>query len=304
MCNKLSTPSLSVIILTFNEEQHIERCLKSIQDIARDIYIVDSFSTDKTREIAEALGAKIYLNKWPNNHSVQFNWALKNCDVKTKYIMRLDADEIISAELALEIKDELSQVNDIKGYILNRGHVFLGRKMMHGGNYPTKLLRIWEKGYGYCENKLMDEHIVLNDDYQIKNLKGSFWDHNLNSISWWIEKHNGYSIKEAIMQISYKYNPDAQMKNISSPQAKIKYYLKHNIYEKSPKALRSFLYFIYRYFVRLGFLDGYQGLVWNFLQGFWYRFLVDVKVFEIEKKAHDENKKIKEIIEKEYGYKI
>jgi hypothetical protein len=71
-----------------------------------------------------------------------------------------------------------------------------------------------------------------------------------------------------------------------------------------PKSFRSFLYFNYRYIFRLGFLDGYQGLVWHFLQGFWYRFLIDVKVYEIEQKAKKEGKNIKEIISEEYGYKL
>ncbi len=302
---KQDKPSLSVLILTFNEERHIERCIKSVDLIAKNIFIIDSFSTDKTVEIAKKLGAEVLQNQWPNNHSVQFNWALENCNIKTKYVMRLDADEVISSKLANEIKEELLQVNDIRGYILNRGHIFLGKKMLHGGTYPTQLLRIWEHGRGYCENKLMDEHIVFNGDYKTKILKGSFWDHNLNNITWWIEKHNGYAIKEAIEQLNKKYNfLNENQETLDNEEFSIKKFLKHQFYEKLPKSLRSFLYFHYRYIFRLGFLDGYQGLVWNFLQGFWYRFLVDVKVYEIEKKAKELNISIKEIIKEEYGFKL
>ena len=117
--------SLSVFILTYNEEQHIQRCIDSIQDIADSIFVVDSFSSDKTVEIAEKNGAVVYQNKWPNNHSKQVNWALENCDIRTKWVMRLDADEVLSPELAQEIKSELAQESDVKGYILNRGHIFL-----------------------------------------------------------------------------------------------------------------------------------------------------------------------------------
>lgn len=296
--------SLSVFILTYNEEQHIQRCIDSIKDIADTVFIIDSLSTDKTVELAEKNGAIIYQNKWPDNHSKQVNWALENCDIKTKWIMRLDADEVLTSELAQEIKNELLKENDVKGYILNRGHIFLGKKMLHGGNYPTKLMRIWEHGRAYCEDKLMDEHIVFNGDYKTKQLHGSFWDHNLNNITWWTEKHNGYSTKEAVMQLQKKYNTDDTVANNSNKQSKLKRFLKHSIYEKFPKSLRSFLYFLYRYIFRAGFLDGYQGLVWNFLQGFWYRFLVDVKVYEIEQKAKEENMSIKEVIKKKYGYDL
>ena len=300
----ISIPSLSVIILTYNEEQHIERCIDAIKSIAENIYIIDSYSTDRTVELAKEYGAVIYQNEWPNNHSEQVNWALENCDIQTKWVMRLDADEVVTSELAEEIKDELLQESEVKGYILNRGHIFLGRKMLHGGNYPTRLLRIWEHGFGYCEDKLMDEHIVLDGNYETKVLEGSFWDHNLNNITWWTDKHNSYSTKEAIMQLRKKYEINVQENNNSNKQSKFKRFLKHNIYEKFPKSLRSFLYFLYRYILRLGFLDGYQGLVWNFLQGFWYRFLVDVKVYEIEMKAKKRGNTLEEVIKQEYGYKL
>jgi len=295
----MSKPSLSIVILTYNEQQHIERCIDSAKDISNDIFIVDSYSTDETINLAKNKGAIIYQNKWPENHSKQVNWALESCDIKTKWVMRLDADEVIDPDLAEEIRFELSVDNNIKGYILNRGHVFLGKKMIHGGNYPVKLLRIWEYGFGYCEDKLMDEHIVLNKDYETKVLKGSFWDHNLNDITWWTEKHNSYSTKEAIMQLQNKYGD-----TIPNSQNSFKRFLKYSVYEKLPKLLRAFLYFSYRYFIRLGFLDGYQGLIWNFLQGFWYRFLVDVKVYEIEKKSKENNLTIKEIVKNEYGYDL
>jgi glycosyltransferase involved in cell wall biosynthesis len=296
--------SLSVIIITYNEEQHIVRCINSAKQFTDNIIVVDSFSIDKTVTLAKENGVIVYQNKWPNNHSKQVNWALDNCDIQTKWVMRLDADEIITPELSEEIAHELLQKNDVKGYILNRGHYFFGRKILHGGNYPIKLLRIWEFGLGYCEDKLMDEHIILSDDYEIKTLKGSFWDYNLNNITWWTEKHNSYSTKEAIMQLRKKYNIGIQESNNLNKQSKLRRFLKHNIYENFPISLRSLFYFIYRYVLKGGFLDGYPGLVWNCLQGFWYRFLVDVKVYEIEKKAKENNLTITDVIKNEYGYDL
>jgi len=294
---------LTVIILTYNEEQHIERCIKSINNILCDIYIIDSFSTDTTVEIATSMGAKVLQNEWPNNHSVQFNWGLEHIDISTEWVMRLDADEVISKELLNEIKNELSNQNNSKtdAFILKRGHIFLGKKMLHGANFPTEMLRIWRNDKAYCENKFMDEHIVLYENGEVKLLKEPFWDYNLNNIGWWTDKHNGYATKEAIEQLNNKYN---FLNNKELEQTTFKKFIKYNIYEKMPKSLRAFLYFHYRYIFRLGFLDGYQGLIWNFLQGFWYRFLVDVKVYELEKKLKENNLSLKEIIKAEYGYEL
>lgn len=298
--------NLSIIILTYNESLHIERCINALDILKAEIFIVDSFSSDNTTEIAERLGAKIFKNPW-KNYSTQFNWGLNNCPIKTKWVMRLDADEIITEELALEIKKELEKNdNPIKGYIINRGHIFLDKKIMHGASYPTKLLRIWEYGNGYCENKWMDEHIILKEKGKIKNLKNPFWDYNLNNIGWWTDKHNNYATREAIDQLNKKYNlfDIEEAKNDSTFQSKIKKILKNKLYERLPKSIRAFLYFHYRYVFRLGFLDGYQGLIWHFLQGFWYRFLVDSKVFEIERKAEYKKENILKVIKDEYGFKI
>ena len=297
--------ALSIIILTYNETKHLKRCIESVKDIAEDIFIVDSYSSDETIELAKKMDLKIYQSPW-KNYSTQFNWGLDNCPIQTRWVMRLDADEIIPSELREEIKDELSKNEDIKGFVLNRGHVFLGKKIKHGGSYPIKLLRIWEYGNGYCENKWMDEHIILKKSGKIKILKHPFWDYNLNNIGWWTEKHNGYATREAIDQLNKKYNlfEIEQTENDTTLQSKIKKNFKNKFYEKLPKSIRAFLYFNYRYFIRLGFLDGYQGLVWNFLQGFWYRFLVDVKVYEIEKKASENNLTIKDVVKNEYNYNL
>lgn len=290
--------NLSVIILTHNEEIHIERCIRSLNSISDKVFVIDAFSSDRTAEIAKNLGATVHSKKWPGSHFEQLNWAIENCNIKTKWVMRLDADEIISLELAEEINSELSKNGSIKGFILKRGHIFLGKKILHGGNFPIKLLRIWEHGFGFCERKLMDEHMVLKGKCKTKLLKHAFWDNNLKGISSWIDKHNSYATKEAIMQIQNKYNKTQFHKY------NLKRFFKHSVYERFPITIRAFMFFCYRYIFRLGFLDGYQGLVWNFLQGLWYRFLVDVKVYEIEKRVKKSNLSFKEIVKIDYGFDL
>lgn len=297
---------LTIIVLTYNEKIHIERCITCAKTIAKEVIIVDSYSNDGTVDLAATLGATVYSHEWPHNHSIQFNWALENCRIDTKWVMRLDADEIIPMNLMIEINKQL-KLNDgrVKGYILKRGHVFYGKKIKYGGVFPLKLLRIWEHGNGICESRLMDEHIVLKKTGKLQTLNEPFWDNNLNNISSWIHKHNSYSSKEAVEQLNRKYNlyeiPDD---SLLSFQAKIKKFLKNNLYEKLPSALRSFIYFSFRYFIRFGFLDGYRGFSWHVLQGFWYRFLVDLKVYEIERKAKTLNISIRDIIIKEYNIKL
>jgi len=293
---------LSVVVLTYNEELHIERCITSLQSFASDVFIVDSFSTDKTKQIAEELGAKVYQNKWLNNHSIQFNWGLKNCPIKTKWVMRVDADEYVMPELAIEIKNTLDKISDdVSGIYIKRRVYFMGKWIKHGGCYPIELLRIWRHGKGFCEDRWMDEHIKIIRGRTVK-LNYDFIDHNLKSLTTWIDKHNYYATREAAELLNTVY--DFNMNNDIVPvffgsQAQRKRWLKVK-YSKLPLFIRPFLYFLYRYFIRLGILDGKQGLVWCFLQGFWYRFLVDAKIYEIYQKTGKDKGKILNLLRNEH----
>jgi len=293
------TSSVSVIILTYNEEQHIGRCIRSVKPFAKDIFIIDSFSNDKTVEIAKSLGANVLQHKWENNQSKQLNWGLANCPIKTKWIMRLDADEYVTTKLAKEIIDKIDLLDDdITGIYVKRKVYFLGKWIKHGDYYPKWFLRIWQYGKGYCESLLMDEHIKILEGKTI-NFENDIVDDNHNNISWWTNKHNNYATREAIQTLNILYNLvdyDQITPKFFGSQDQRKRWLKYR-YTKMPLFLRPFLYFFYRYFIKLGFLDGKEGLIFHFLQGFWYRFLVDAKIYEIEKKAQKENKDIKQVID-------
>jgi len=296
---------LSVIILTYNEEIHIERCLKSIYGWVNDIFIVDSYSTDKTLEIASRYTNHIYQHEFVN-HANQFNWALENLPIKTEWIMRLDADEYVTDELRDELLEKLEKFPDeIVGLYVKRRVYFMGRWIKHGAYYPIWLLRIWRKGKGYCEQRWMDEHIKITEG-KCAFLENDIVDYSLKPLHWWINKHNSYATREAIDLLNYKYwfmKYDEIKPKLFGTQEKRKRWLKMR-YSRLPLFVRPFLYFLYRYFFKLGLLDGNEGLIWHFLQGFWYRFLVDAKVHEIEKKAKQENKPIKQIIEEIYAIKL
>lgn len=137
--------------------------LASFKSVAQRIVIIDSYSTDKTVELAKSLGAEVYEHPF-ENHAVQFNWALDNIDLNTEWVMKVDADEEFTSELADEIDEKLDTLSaKVNGVILRRRVYFMGRWLKHGGKYPELLLRIFRVGHGMSEMKLMDEHLIVTD---------------------------------------------------------------------------------------------------------------------------------------------
>lgn len=302
-----SKPSLTVVLLTHNEEIHIERCIRSLESIASKIFIVDSFSTDKTVEIAESLGAVVTQRKW-KNYADQFQWGLDHCGSESEWVMRMDADEYLEPDLLAELPSALKQVSDdVSGFYIRRKVFFYGQWIKHGGFYPHTLLRIWRNGQGRIEQRWMDEHIVLPEDSKTTMLKGHLVDDNRKGMTFWINKHNSYASREMVDLLNNKYDllaRDDSLKSNDDPQAKWKRIMKDDVYSRLPLALRSTLYFLYRYFLRLGFLDGGKGFIWHFMQGYWYRMLVDVKIMEIEERSGGDVDKIKQILAEEHGIKL
>lgn len=279
-----SPQSLSVLILTHNEANHIERAIKSVREIALDIFIVDSGSTDGTVEIATANGAHVLRNPW-TNYAQQFQWGLDNAPITTDWVMRLDADEIIEDDLRAELADALQATPPaVTGINLKRKHVFMGRWIKHGGRYPLVLLRVWRTGVGRIEQRWMDEHMLLSEGQTI-TLNGGFSDHNLNDLTFFTDKHNKYATREAVDIINQRRKLFARDESLgeASVQATRKRAAKENFYNNLPFAMGPLCYFLYRYFVQRGFLDGVEGAIYHGLQGFWYRFLVDAKVVELER---------------------
>lgn len=295
-------PSLTAIILTYNEEKHLQRCIDSIKVVCQRIIIVDSFSTDNTEKIAKENLVDLYKNPWVN-HAVQFNWALDNCDVSTDWVLRIDSDEYLMAELQNEILLKLNEIKaPVNGIDLYLRRVFLGRHMKRGLG-KIRMMRLFRYGKARIENRWMDEHAELIEGKSIV-FNGEFADDNLNTIGWWTTKHNGYSIKEAIELLDVEYGLlGCEASEKLSEQAMQKRNLKLN-YIKLPLFLRCFMYFCYRYIFKFGFLDGKEGFLWHFLQGWWYRTLVDAKVYEIKKHCGNDVLKIREYIKNVYKIEL
>ena len=276
--------SLTAIILTFNEERHLARCIVSVQGLATDILVVDCFSTDATLEIARAHGARVIQRPWVN-HATQFNWALTQLDDDTEWVLRLDADEVLTPALVAEFQARLPSLGpEIDGVYCGRRMTFQGRLIRHGGVFPVRVLRLFRHGRGQCENRWMDEHIKVAGP--TVDVRGEIIDDNLQSLTWWTAKHNSYASREAVdlLNLEYGFMPHDTVASLrGGQQAGVKRWLKERVYARLPGGLRAFAYFFYRYVIRLGFLDGQAGTAFHVLQGFWYRYLVDAKVAEVRR---------------------
>ena len=282
---------LTVVILTKNEEKNLRKCVESFHGIAKRFVIVDSGSTDGTELLCRELDRELqqsgsrldfYDHQW-TSYADQFNWGLENTNITTAWTMRMDADEELLEALAGEIETGLDLLQEpVNGVILRRRLIFMGRWIRHGGRYPELLLRIFRTGKAKCEAKLMDEHMILSEGETV-TFRHDLIDNNQKDLDWWTAKHNWYSNREVLDHQMGQERDTLQREGRSSMQARTKRVLKNNGYYRLPKFVRAHLYFLYRYWIRLGFLDGPEGRIFHFLQAYWYRFLVDAKMYQCEK---------------------
>jgi glycosyltransferase involved in cell wall biosynthesis len=296
---------LVAVILTFNEEIHLERCITSVREITSEIVVADCFSTDATLVIARFHGARVIQRAWVN-YATQFNWALTQLDADTDWVLRIDADEYLTPEFVAEIKAGLPGIGSaIDGVYCSRRMTFQGRLICHGGVFPVRVLRLFRYGRGQCENRWMDEHIKVRGP--TVDFKGELIDDNLNTLTWWTDKHNKYASREAVdlLNLEYGFMPHDTVASLrGGSQAGVKRWLKEEVYARLPGGFRAFAYFFYRYVIRLGFLDGQAGTAFHFLQGFWYRYLVDAKVAEVKRFMKNHDCSVLDAIDRVLGIKV
>jgi glycosyltransferase involved in cell wall biosynthesis len=279
-------PHYSFIILTYNEEMHLPRLLASIAGLNAETFILDSGSTDSTLAIAQEAGATVLQHPF-ENHPLQWDFALKNFAVKTPWVICIDADQVVTPELFGQLANfDDEDFKDVNGIYFNRKNFFKGRWIRHGGYYPFYLLKMIRFGVGFSDtNELMDHRMVVPGHTLIwKN--GHILEENLkeNKISFWIAKHNKYSDLVAHEEVERMQNLRRQTvppRFWGSPDERTAW-LKQRWW-KMPRYIRPMLYFLYRVIFKLGILDGRTGLIFHFLQGFWFRLVVDIKIDELLK---------------------
>ena len=294
---------ISVIVLTYNEEKNIIPCLESVADDFQNLFIVDSFSTDNTLKIVEKFTDKVFEHEF-ENYGKQRNWALNNLPIKTRWVLNLNADQRITDILKAELIQLFScgESDKYDGFLISRKTMFMNKWIKHGCHYPVYDAILFKQGCGVCEESRYDQVFVIKGKSKV--LKGDVIDIVTDSLSNFVLRHNKWASQEAIDQVlceDHVSNKKGVKQNYWGNPMERRRYLKAS-YMKFPLFLRAFIYYLYRYFIRLGFLDGIEGLIFHFLQGFWFRFLVDAKIYEMnEKKKY---KSLEVIIEENQSVKL
>lgn len=296
---------ITVIILTYNEELHIRRCLENVCPIAKKVYVIDSPSTDNTVAICKEFPeVEVVVHKYPGNQAEQFNWALDNVKIDTEWVLRLDADEYLLPELVNELYSRVPSLPaSVTGVEFKRRHIFMG-KWVKRGIYPVIMMRMFRTGMGRYDARLMDEHIALKEGRPMV-FDNDFCDHSLIDVSDYCRKHINYAEREAceVLDEEFALSSHIDTSLTLGEQAQEKHQ-KKGTYNKLPLFWRSFAYFFYRYFFKGAFLDGKEGFLFAFLQGWWYRTLVDAKVFECKKACGDDREAIRRYIAEKWGINL
>jgi glycosyltransferase involved in cell wall biosynthesis len=268
----------SVIILSFNSADSLPATLSSLLGLSDDVYVVDSGSTDNTVALAQATGATVLHHPF-ENYGAQRNWAIANLPVKHGWQLHLDADERLTPELVREIA-ALPEEPEVAGYYLPRFLSFMGRILRHGGMSPTWHMRLFRSGTGRCEAREYDQHFLC--DGPSAQLRSSMIDDIRMPLTEWTARHNRWADAE-VRELLRGETANRIAGKMSGNAVEKKRFLR-DIYNGAPYFTRAVGLFIYRYFLRLGFLDGMEGLIFYVLQTFWFRFLVDAKLYEARRK--------------------
>jgi glycosyltransferase involved in cell wall biosynthesis len=267
---------VSIVVLTFNAEATIGATLASAAALSDDVHVVDSGSTDRTLDIAAAHGAKIAKHPF-ENYGAQRNWAIDSLALKYPWQLHLDADERLTPELHAEIAALLAApvADDIAGFYIPRLVHFHGRALRHGGMYPIYHMRLFRTGRGRCEARKYDQH--FRADGRTEKLRHPMIDDIRLTLGEWTNRHNRWADAE-VDEILHPGGDGVIQAGSGDPVAEKR--RARGWYYRAPLFLRAFLLFFYRYVIKLGFLDGTEGLVFYVLQTLWFRFLVDAKLHE------------------------
>jgi glycosyltransferase involved in cell wall biosynthesis len=273
----------AVVVLTWNEEENLARCLESLSPLGCPVFIVDSGSTDATLDIARRYRAHCFHHAF-QTHNEQWAWALGNLPLESEWVFGLDADQSLTPELAAELKHRFSNpiAADIDGFYVTRRQIFRGRWIRHGGYYPKRLLKIFRLGKVlFDRTDLVDHHfyvsgrtMILDHDIVEDNRKE-------DDIIFWIQKHTRYATLVAAEEYQRGNGHAAPIRPALLGSPDQRGLALRAWWRRLPLFVRPSLYFIYRYFGLGGWMDGKQGFLFHFLHAYWFRVVVDAKLDEI-----------------------
>jgi glycosyltransferase involved in cell wall biosynthesis len=269
------------IVLTYNEERNLPDCLASLDGWVDQLFVVDSGSTDRTVAIAREAGAIVVEHAF-EHYGAQRNWAIDHLPIASPWTLHVDADERITPELRAAITAALArhsrESSAVAGYLVSRRTMFMGRWIRHGGHYPAWHLRLTRTGAGRCEDRLYDQHFYVSG--AVQKLQGDLIDTLTPDVATFTARHLRWAALEAAEHDAPANAAGRIRGRLATDNAIEQRRWLRDWYARLPLFVRPTVYFLYRYFVRLGFLDGRAGLVFHVLQGFWFRFLVDALILE------------------------
>lgn len=267
----MSAP-LTVIILTYNEEPNLVQALRSVCGWAQQVVVLDSFSTDRTVQIAREFGAEVYQHRF-ENYARQRNHAL-TLPIRTEWILFLDADEWVPPELQREIAEVIDRNPPEDGFYIKRRFIWMGR-WIRRGYYPSWILRLARRGRVRCEERQVNEHLIV--DGAVGYLQHDFIHEDRKDLADWIAKHVRYARREAdeLIKRELRVAQEEIDARLFGTQAQRKRWLRRHVWERLPPFVRPWLFFFYRYVLRGGFLDGRAAFVYHFLHALWYKTLID-----------------------------
>ncbi len=275
-------PDITVVVLTRDEERNLGTCLTSVSGVAREIFVVDSFSADKTVQIAASLGASVYQHSF-ETHARQWDWAFQHLPIQTEWILALDADQSLTPELAAELSGMMETVSpELGGFYIKRRYVFCGKPVRFGGYGSKWMLKLFRRS-----SVLLDEKELLDFRFYVKSGRTGYLkneivenNHKDDDLRVWKDKHRRFAKVQAREELRYRRlkRPSwlIRVNPFGSPDERVLFW--KSVWYWLPRYVRPGIYFLYRYFFRLGFLDGRNGLIYHGLQAFWYRMLVDREI--------------------------
>lgn len=267
---------ISILILTLNEEVNLPACLESVA-WSDDIVVCDSFSSDRTVEIAKAAGARVVQREF-DDYAAQRNAALTEVPYKYPWVLMVDADERWHREIYDEVRQAIGNSNGTSLYHFRRKDMFMNRWLRRSTGYPTWAGRLIKVGEVWVRRN-------INEEYWTNGKKGYLRSHFIHypfnkGITCWIERHNRYSSMEAELLLKDRENGLELQSLFSSDPTRRRMALKQLAYRLP---FRPFIMFCYLYLFRLGFLDGLPGLTYCRLRSM-YEYMIDLKVKELRRK--------------------
>ena len=283
---------VAVIILTFNEEENIAQALQSVCGWANDkeVFVVDSHSTDGTVDIARQFRCQIIKHEF-ENFSQQRNWAIENLQIRAQWIFFLDADEWLPDDLKNEISACIATDPPVNGFYIKRRFIWMG-KWLRRGYYPTWLLRLFRRGRGRCEDRQVNEHLLAEPP--LGKLQNGFIHEDRKGLVCWLEKHIAYAEREA--QELFRSDAAGQIEiSLWKSQATRKRWLRYKVYNRMPAVIRPFLLFFHRIIIRGGILDGKEALIYHFLQVLWFQMVVDARYLELKRSGSSRHQSVERV---------